>query len=703
MKKNKFSLNTFINENAVPVLLLTALFSSVIHIYSLSDGLVFTFLTIFSFIYSILLFLLLDFLKRLNKGWFSTLTMFILMFVSLYAGNGFIETGYRDTTQWFFEPDNFSRIYIGNIVAVIVMVGFVLGSALYYFTRVRFRFVFVFLICLCPFSLFAKSFTDIPVIFTIIIITLFFLLIISNQTQGKLFDGKNRYAAIGAFIVVISMASAFSPKLEFAPYREQFDEAITGISIVGGGVMDFNDFADSSSSARSNDEDKVLFTLRGDNPVLIKRQCFNSYDRESDTWGYYGEIDTGYNYYGHYINWENPALLASELGMEMETAQNKTTIHSESGDLRALYTHENTTSIDFHLSSLLDYSLKYVYRTPLDEYFVSSDKGTFRSYSIEWCRFEIDEAYMLLCGDEEKLSELYYGPSYLETKSEMKQYHDPLMTEEVLKECYKNEKNYNEVKLLVADIISGCDNDYQKALAIERYFKSSDFVYDDDFSTSDSSVENFLFNTKRGICTDYATAMTLMCREAGLYSRYVEGFLVQKAAGENVYNVTAADSHAYVQVWLNGYGWTDFDPTSSNIDNGYIDPTFLIVGMLMLLVATVGVVIFIVRPIMEEQGFIRKVGALRGREQLIKLYPRVSGIIHKELRLKKDVLTVNELKSAVIGYINVDISEMADAYEATVYGDVDCGNKDYFAVYTEIKKALKLKKSEERKAKRKIK
>ena len=46
MKKNKFSLNTFINENAVPVLLLTVLFSSVIYIYSLSDGLVFTFLTV---------------------------------------------------------------------------------------------------------------------------------------------------------------------------------------------------------------------------------------------------------------------------------------------------------------------------------------------------------------------------------------------------------------------------------------------------------------------------------------------------------------------------------------------------------------------------------------------------------------------------------------------------------------------------------
>ena len=100
-----------------------------------------------------------------------------------------------------------------------------------------------------------------------------------------------------------------------------------------------------------------------------------------------------------------------------------------------------------------------------------------------------------------------------------------------------------------------------KATAIEQYFLSDIFVYDDEFAPVDSSPETFLFNYRRGVCSDYATAMVLLCRELGLKSRYVEGFLVQKYNSENeYYYVTAADSHAYVQVWIDGYGWTGSYP-----------------------------------------------------------------------------------------------------------------------------------------------
>ncbi len=704
MKIQKFSFKKFIAENGVPVLLLTVLFGSVIYNYALEDYLVFSGVTLFAFVYSLLLFMLLDFLRRLGKTWVSTIVTIILMFLSVSIGSSMIETNYADTGQWFFAPDDFSQIYVGNIIAVVLLFGFVIGDSLYYFTQVRFRAFYVFLICLCPFSLFAKSFVDIPVIFTILIITLFFVLVLSKETTGHLFGGKNRLFALAAFIVAISLSAAFLPKLENAPYREQFDEAITGINISAPANMDFNNFSESSSNNKSDSNDEVLFTFRGDNPILIKRQCFNAYNSDDDVWEYYGDdINTGKNYYDEYINWENPALLAEGCGIKLETTKKSTVTSSENGKLKALYTPENITGFNFMLSSLSDYADKNVYRTPLDEYFVSVGNvgSTFDSYSFDWYDFDIDVEFMLLFTDEKAESiNTKAAKDYLFAKRQMKSYYDPLMTDEVRRDCFKNEKTQKQVKELVEKIIVGCSNDYEKAVAIEQYLRSEDFIYDKDFYVSDASVENFLFNTKRGICTDYATAMTIMCREVGMYARYVEGFLIQKVDNEGNYSVTSSDSHAFVQVWLDGYGWTDFDPTSSNIDEGYVDPTFYIVGGIMIILVIIGVIILAVRPVIAENMFISRTSALRGRKQLLVIYPRVNKIVHKEMMKKPDIMTVSELKESVITRYNIDISELADDFEKTVYGNVDCGEKNYISYYLLLKKVIKQKKAEERKTSR---
>ena len=348
-------------------------------------------------------------------------------------------------------------------------------------------------------------------------------------------------------------------------------------------------------------------------------------------------------------------------------------------------------------SSASDYATKYVYRTPFDEYFHSSDGNSWKSYTVFWYDFDIDVEFMLFYTDEtaEKINGVN-SKAYLKTKNEMRRLHDPLMTEEARLACYKSESNHEKVKDLVDRITFNCTNDYTKALAIEQYFKSPEFFYDKDFTPADGSVENFLFNTKRGICSDYATAMTLMCREAGLYSRYVEGFLVQNMDTNGNFSVTAADGHAYVQVWLDGYGWTDFDPTSSNIYEGF-DGTFLIVGFVTLILILVGAVIIFIIPVISEYRLIASAGRLRGRSQLLKLYPRINSIVHKELHLKDNTMTVNELKKAVLENFETDISGFADDYEKTVYGDIDCGNENYISVYTGLKKAIKVKKSQKNK------
>lgn len=67
-------------------------------------------------------------------------------------------------------------------------------------------------------------------------------------------------------------------------------------------------------------------------------------------------------------------------------------------------------------------------------------------------------------------------------------------------------------------------NDYEKAQALVDYFEQNGYVYDNEYEPDDESIAYFLFTSKRGNCTNYATSMTLMARMLGLPARYVEGF-----------------------------------------------------------------------------------------------------------------------------------------------------------------------------------
>lgn len=76
-------------------------------------------------------------------------------------------------------------------------------------------------------------------------------------------------------------------------------------------------------------------------------------------------------------------------------------------------------------------------------------------------------------------------------------------------------------------------------------------------------VSSFLFDTKKGYCTYFASALTVMARINGIPARYVEGFRVDP--NEVVYGdfskVTERDAHAWAEVYLEDYGWVIFEST----------------------------------------------------------------------------------------------------------------------------------------------
>jgi protein-glutamine gamma-glutamyltransferase len=77
-------------------------------------------------------------------------------------------------------------------------------------------------------------------------------------------------------------------------------------------------------------------------------------------------------------------------------------------------------------------------------------------------------------------------------------------------------------------------------------------------------LDHFLFESRSGHCEYYSTSMAILLRTLGIPTRNVTGFIggTLNRFG-NFYAVRQGDAHSWVEVWLEGEGWTRFDPTPS--------------------------------------------------------------------------------------------------------------------------------------------
>ena len=116
---------------------------------------------------------------------------------------------------------------------------------------------------------------------------------------------------------------------------------------------------------------------------------------------------------------------------------------------------------------------------------------------------------------------------------------------------------------LAAQIASPATNNYDKAVALERYLKTH-FGYTLQLPRERpvDPLADFLFERKQGHCEYFASAMAVMLRTLRIPSRVVNGFRSDEfndVTGK--YVVRARDAHAWVEAYFPGYGWVTFDPT----------------------------------------------------------------------------------------------------------------------------------------------
>ncbi|MBS4179482.1 transglutaminaseTgpA domain-containing protein [Lederbergia citrea] len=128
------------------------------------------------------------------------------------------------------------------------------------------------------------------------------------------------------------------------------------------------------------------------------------------------------------------------------------------------------------------------------------------------------------------------------------------------------------VRELAEQLIEGQDNWFDQTKAIERYFRSGAFVYDQTNvaipEEDEDYVDQFLFETYRGYCDNFSTSMVTLLRAVNIPARWAKGYTAGNYNGlegtdNRIYQVTNNDAHSWVEVFFPTQGWVPFEPTRS--------------------------------------------------------------------------------------------------------------------------------------------
>jgi transglutaminase-like putative cysteine protease len=125
-------------------------------------------------------------------------------------------------------------------------------------------------------------------------------------------------------------------------------------------------------------------------------------------------------------------------------------------------------------------------------------------------------------------------------------------------------QGFPELRTLANALTKDAENDFDKASAITSYLQNLD--YDDRAESPlqpSTDLHRFVIGELPGSAIDFASALTLMARSAGLQSRVATGYL----PGEyNSYSgaskITPEDAHAWSEIYFRGAGWIPFDAST---------------------------------------------------------------------------------------------------------------------------------------------
>lgn len=135
------------------------------------------------------------------------------------------------------------------------------------------------------------------------------------------------------------------------------------------------------------------------------------------------------------------------------------------------------------------------------------------------------------------------------------------------------------------EAVGGKSGYFERIRAIMESFSTFQYELGFDDNVDTEKMAWFLGEAKTGDCTEFSNSTAILARLAGIPARVVTGYLasrnlqtmahlqgllvlqrhiepLQQYSLRDLYLVTTAHRHSWVQLYMPGYGWVDFDPTS---------------------------------------------------------------------------------------------------------------------------------------------
>ncbi|MBI5922324.1 MAG: DUF3488 domain-containing transglutaminase family protein [Betaproteobacteria bacterium] len=109
------------------------------------------------------------------------------------------------------------------------------------------------------------------------------------------------------------------------------------------------------------------------------------------------------------------------------------------------------------------------------------------------------------------------------------------------------------------------ENDLAIVRRMLEYYRTLIFIYTlSPPILGEDSLDEFLFDSKRGFCEHFAAGFVFMMRAAGIPARVVTGYqggAINPVDGTLI--VRQSDAHAWAEVWFKERGWARVDPTAA--------------------------------------------------------------------------------------------------------------------------------------------
>ncbi|MDE5937446.1 MAG: transglutaminase-like domain-containing protein, partial [Ruminococcus sp.] len=425
-------------------------------------------------------------------------------------------------------------------------------------------------IMIIPFSIYGKEYEEMPIGYIVSLAVGYIVLLtyfrqLSDSKDTVIVDKLESLKSGIVFSAVFSVMASVIPKPEIEADRTVLETLINADAFTDRLVEMLNVFRDTANGQqfRGQTNNNPLYYARSPEPLRLKTSTFSNYDYKTDSWSLSDMDNLCYTFsdvpFDITMNGELCDAVFYAAGLDSDFAETYGLaeysgfefIYPERKEMSIFSSYQDgtRTPVPQSVSEMLETSYKNEIMLSRSGNIISSSNGERFAYNENFRYAYLPDGFfdneqnrkaVDILGRVENYSEMLHSAydiidsvldeTYIsdENYDILNHYWYVLNTnllydsfEEILLDYGDSKKIYN----LAQNITSGLDSDYDKAKALEWYFIRNGYVYDLDYrKETGENAEDFLFDTKTGVCYEYATAMTLLARASGIPARYCEGF-----------------------------------------------------------------------------------------------------------------------------------------------------------------------------------